>query len=124
MTEKTNLTPEAAVEAAMASMGTPVGLDARFRPALQTLAAALLAIGTTESASALTRQIPAWLATASDLITQVMTTIPGITDADLAIAFGQALHAADIDPALADHVMEQVMQALTHPAADPGQAQP
>jgi hypothetical protein len=123
MTEKNSLTPEAAVEAAMASMGTPVGLDARFRPALQALAAALLALGTTEPSSALARQITAWLVASSVLITQVITAIPGLTDADFAIAFAQALHAADIDPVMAEHVMEHVMETLAYTGADPGPEQ-
>jgi hypothetical protein len=124
MTDKTGLTPEALVDMTMASMGTSLGLDARFRPALQTLAAALLALGTTEPSSVLGRQLTAWLVAVSYLITQVITAIPGLTDADFAIAFAQALHAADIDPVMAEHVMEHVMETLTYTGADPGPEQP
>jgi hypothetical protein len=121
MTEKTSITPEALVNVTMAQMGTSLGLDARFRPALQVLAAALLEMDATESAPMLAWQISAWLMTAGYMMSQITKTIPGLTNSDLVSSFGQALRMGDIDPALADDVMQQVMQSLTHP--DPGKAQ-
>jgi hypothetical protein len=124
MTDKTGLTPEAIVDMTMTKIGTPLGLDARFRPTMQTLAATVLDIGATESAATLTQQISAWLVVTSYLVSEVMKTIPNLTGADFVIAYDRAVHAADIDPALAEHMVEDVIHALTYYGVDPGPVEP